>query len=139
MDEVAHDPVPGRPAGSVAGAWAAPVTPAHRLASQEWSLRSWRLPERGMETYMINLDINGKTVSVDLPADTPLLWTLRDELGLTGTKFGCGMALCGACTVHLDGAPTRACITPISAAVGKKVTTIEVIVATPVGKRLAAA
>ena len=60
---------------------------------------------------MTKLDINGKAVSIDLPAETPLLWVLRDELGLTGTKFGCGMALCGACTVHLDGAPTRACIT----------------------------
>src|SRR5216117_1408905 len=73
---------------------------------------------------MINLDINGKTVDVDVPDDTRLLWTLRDELGLTGTKFGCGMALCGACTVHLDGAPIRSCVTPISAAQGKKVTTI---------------
>ena len=88
---------------------------------------------------MINLDINGKTVSVDLPADTPLLWTLRDELGLTGTKFGCGMALCGACTVHLNGTPTRACVTPISAAVGTKITTIEAIGATPVGRRVEAA
>ena len=88
---------------------------------------------------MINLDINGKTVSVDLPADTPLLWTLRDELGLTGTKFGCGMALCGACTVHLDGAPMRSCVTPISAAVGKKITTIEAIGAMPVGRRVEAA
>ena len=88
---------------------------------------------------MINLDINGKTVSVDLPADTPLLWTLRDELGLTGTKFGCGMALCGACTVHLDGTPTRACVTPVSATVGKKITTIEAIGATPVGRRVEAA
>ena len=88
---------------------------------------------------MINLDINGKTVSVDIPADTPLLWTLRDELGLTGTKFGCGMALCGACTVHLNGTPTRACVTPISAAVGKKVTTIEAIGATAVGRRVEAA
>ena len=88
---------------------------------------------------MINLDINGKTVSVDIPADTPLLWTLRDELGLTGTKFGCGMALCGACTVHLNGTPTRACVTPISAAVGKKVTTIEAIGATPIGRRVEAA
>ena len=88
---------------------------------------------------MINLDINGKMVSVDVPADTPLLWTLRDELGLTGTKFGCGMALCVACTVHLDGTPMRACVTPISATVGKKITTIEAIGATPVGRRVEAA
>jgi isoquinoline 1-oxidoreductase alpha subunit len=92
-----------------------------------------------MEANMTSLDVNGKTVSVDVPAETPLLWTLRDELGLTGTKFGCGMALCGACTVHLDGAPTRSCITPISAAVGKKITTIEGIGATPVGQRVQAA
>jgi isoquinoline 1-oxidoreductase alpha subunit len=76
---------------------------------------------------MITLTINGKPRQIDLPADTPLLWALRDHLGLTGTKFGCGMALCGACTVHLDGEPTRACVTPISAAVGKKVVTIEAI------------
>ncbi len=88
---------------------------------------------------MRNLDINGRTVSVDVPDDTPLLWTLRDELGLTGTKFGCGMALCGACTVHLDGAPVRSCVTPISAAQGKKVTTIEAIGATPIGMRVEAA
>jgi isoquinoline 1-oxidoreductase subunit alpha len=74
---------------------------------------------------MIPLDINGKRQNVDLPGDTPLLWTLRDELGLTGTKFGCGMALCGACTVHLDGAAVRSCTLPISHAAGKKVTTIE--------------
>ncbi len=76
---------------------------------------------------MITLTINGKPRQIDLPADTPLLWALRDHLGLTGTKFGCGMALCGACTVHLDGEPTRACVTPISAAVGKKIVTIEAI------------
>jgi isoquinoline 1-oxidoreductase alpha subunit len=88
---------------------------------------------------MTTLDINGKRVDVDVPADTVLLWTLRDELGLTGTKFGCGMALCGACTVHLDGAPTRSCVTPISAAVGKKITTIEAIGATPIGQRVVTA
>ena len=88
---------------------------------------------------MTQLDINGKTVSLEVPADMPLLWVLRDELGLTGTKFGCGMALCGACTVHLDETPTRACVTPISAAQGKKVTTIEAIGATPIGKRVVAA
>jgi isoquinoline 1-oxidoreductase alpha subunit len=85
---------------------------------------------------MTRLNINGKAVTVDVPPNTPLLWTLRDELGLTGTKFGCGMALCGACTVHLDGTPTRSCVTPISAAEGKKVTTIEGIGATPVGQRV---
>jgi isoquinoline 1-oxidoreductase alpha subunit len=83
---------------------------------------------------MATLQINGKSMKVDAPDDTPLLWVVRDHLGLTGTKFGCGMALCGACTVHLDGAPTRSCQTPLSAAVGKKITTIEGVGATPVGK-----
>ena len=69
---------------------------------------------------MIKLNINGKSYDIDLPKDTPLLWVLRDEIGLTGTKFGCGMALCGACTVHIDGEPTRACVTPISALASKK-------------------
>ena len=80
------------------------------------------------------LTINGKQHNVDLPEDTPILWTLRDQLGMTGTKFGCGMALCGACTVHLDGEPIRSCITPISAAAGKKITTIEAIAEDKVGK-----
>jgi isoquinoline 1-oxidoreductase alpha subunit len=74
---------------------------------------------------MLTLDINGKTTRVDADPDTPLLWVLRDTLQLTGTKYGCGMALCGACTVHLDGEPVRACSTPVSAAVGKKLVTIE--------------
>jgi isoquinoline 1-oxidoreductase subunit alpha len=71
------------------------------------------------------LDINGRQVDVDIPPDTPLLWTLRDELGMTGTKFGCGMGLCGSCTVHVGNDAVRSCVTPISAATGKKVTTIE--------------
>ena len=74
---------------------------------------------------MISLSVNGKQHALDISPDTPLLWVLRDRLGLTGTKFGCGIALCGACTVHLDGKPARSCVTPISAAAGKKVTTIE--------------
>ena len=74
---------------------------------------------------MTSLNINGKRYDVDLPDDTPLLWALRDQLGMTGTKFGCGMALCGACTVHVNGQPTRSCITPVSAVAGKKITTIE--------------
>ena len=74
---------------------------------------------------MIRLNLNGKDASLDVDADMPLLWVLRDTLGLTGTKFGCGMALCGACTVHLEGAPVRSCVTPVSAAEGKHVTTIE--------------
>jgi isoquinoline 1-oxidoreductase alpha subunit len=85
---------------------------------------------------MVTLSINGKTENVDAPADMPLLWALRDVVGLTGTKFGCGMALCGACTVHLDGAPIRSCVTPVSTVVGKKITTIEGIGATPVGQRV---
>jgi isoquinoline 1-oxidoreductase alpha subunit len=74
---------------------------------------------------MIRLEINGKPQTVNVPGETPLLWTLRDEIGLTGTKFGCGMALCGACTVHLDGQAVRSCITPISAAANRKIVTIE--------------
>ena len=74
---------------------------------------------------MLALTINGRRHDVDVAADTPLLWVLRDALQLTGTKFGCGVALCGACTVHLDGEAIRSCVTPVSAAVGRKVTTIE--------------
>eukprot|EP01036_Dinobryon_divergens_P044071 gene44070-58767_t len=74
---------------------------------------------------VIDLKVNGKPVSLDVDADMPLLWALRDELNLTGTKFGCGMAMCGACTVHLDGEATRSCVLPVSAAAGKNVTTIE--------------
>ena len=83
---------------------------------------------------MVTLNVNGKTQQVDVAPDTPLLWALRDVLGLTGTKFGCGIALCGACTVHLDGQPTRACITPVSAAAQRKITTVEGIGADRVGK-----
>ena len=83
---------------------------------------------------MPTLQINGRSTVVDAPADTPLLWVLRDHVGLTGTKFGCGLALCGACTVHLDGQPVRSCQTPLSAVGGKKVTTIEGVGATKVGK-----
>jgi isoquinoline 1-oxidoreductase alpha subunit len=74
---------------------------------------------------MTPLTVNGRPVDLDVPADTPLLWALRDYLGLTGTKFGCGIAQCGACTVHLNGQPVRSCVTPVSAAAGRKVTTIE--------------
>jgi isoquinoline 1-oxidoreductase subunit alpha len=77
------------------------------------------------EADMIDVSVNGKTQRVDADPDTPLLWVIRESLGLTGTKYGCGMALCGACTVHLDGAPVRSCVTPVSAARGKRVTTIE--------------
>ena len=88
---------------------------------------------------MISLSINGKTRKVDAAPDTPLLWVLRDSLHLTGTKFGCGIAQCGACTVHFDGQPVRSCSTPVSAAAGKKVTTIEGIGATRAGKAVQAA
>jgi isoquinoline 1-oxidoreductase alpha subunit len=78
-----------------------------------------------------SIKVNGNTHSVDVDDDTPLLWVLRDVLGLTGTKFGCGMALCGACTVHLDGKAIRSCITPLSAVAGRKVTTIEGLASAP--------
>jgi isoquinoline 1-oxidoreductase alpha subunit len=74
---------------------------------------------------MITLNVNDKTVEVDAEPDTPLLWVLRDHLGMTGTKFGCGVAACGACTVLLDGAPVRTCVLPLAACAGKSVTTIE--------------
>jgi isoquinoline 1-oxidoreductase alpha subunit len=83
---------------------------------------------------MIPMTINGKTRSVDAAPDTPLLWVLRDTLAMTGTKFGCGIAVCGACTVHVDGAATRSCITPVSAVAGRKITTIEAVGANKVGK-----
>ncbi len=88
---------------------------------------------------MTKLNINGKQYQIDLPADTPLLWVLRDDLGLTGSKFGCGMALCGACTVHVDGRAVRACVTLISALADKKVITIEAISADTIGKAIQAA
>ncbi|HMK74316.1 MAG TPA: (2Fe-2S)-binding protein [Myxococcaceae bacterium] len=85
---------------------------------------------------MVTLEINGTSHRVDVSPDTPLLWALRDVLGLTGTKYGCGVALCGACTVHLDGIPRRACVTPVSAVVGHSVTTIEAVGRTETGKRV---
>ena len=86
-----------------------------------------------------SLTINGKSVTVNAEPDTPLLWVIRDEVGLTGTKFGCGAALCGACTVHLEGAPVRSCQTPLSAAAGKNVSTIESVSSTAVGRKVQAA
>jgi isoquinoline 1-oxidoreductase alpha subunit len=83
---------------------------------------------------MITLDVNGKQLTTDAADDTPLLWVLRDHLDLTGTKFGCGMAQCGACTVHIDGQATRSCVLPVSAVAGKKITTIENVAAESVGK-----
>jgi len=85
---------------------------------------------------MAKLLINGQQQELDVPGDMPLLWVLRDVVGLTGTKFGCGVALCGACTVHLDGRPIRSCITPVSNVVGKKITTIEAIGDTESGAKI---
>jgi isoquinoline 1-oxidoreductase alpha subunit len=85
---------------------------------------------------MMTLRINGQEHQVDVPDDMPLLWVLRDIVGLTGTKFGCGVALCGACTVHLDGRPIRSCITPVASTAGKTITTIEAIGDTPSGKKI---
>src|SRR5256712_4162937 len=87
----------------------------------------------------MELTINGKTRQVDVPADMPVLWVLRDVLGMTGTKFGCGLSLCGACTVHLDGRAIRSCVTPVSAAAGKPITTIEAVGETAAGKKIQAA
>src|SRR5215831_11496405 len=88
---------------------------------------------------MVNLRVNGQDRTFDGDPSMPLMWYLRDGLGLTGTKFGCGIAVCGACTVHLDGQPVFSCQTPLSAVVGKKITTIEGIGATKVGKAVQAA
>jgi isoquinoline 1-oxidoreductase alpha subunit len=83
-----------------------------------------------------DIKVNGTTHSVDVDGDTPLLWVLRDVLGMTGTKFGCGVALCGACTVHVDGVATRSCITPVDSIGGSAITTIEAIGATPAGAKI---
>ena len=84
----------------------------------------------------MQITINGGAREVDVPVDMPLLWVLRDVLGMTGTKFGCGMALCGACTVQLDGRAIRSCVTPVSAVAGKAITTVEAIGGTPAGKKI---
>jgi len=88
---------------------------------------------------MIRFTVNGERLETNVSPDTPLLWFLRDNLNLTGTKFGCGMALCGACTVHVDGEAVRSCATPVSSLNGKRVTTIEEIGRTPVGRSVQAA
>src|SRR3954467_5010218 len=88
---------------------------------------------------MATLNVNGKDLQVDADPSTPVLWALRDTLGLTGTKFGCGQALCGACTVHIDGAATRSCVTPISAAGGRRIPTIEAVGQDRVGRAVQAA
>jgi isoquinoline 1-oxidoreductase alpha subunit len=85
---------------------------------------------------MQELTVNGERRQVDVPPDMPVLWVLRDVIGLTGTKFGCGIAACGACTVHLDGQPIRSCVTPVSAVAGKSITTIEAVGSTPAGKKI---
>ena len=82
------------------------------------------------------VEINGEVRELDVPGEMPLLWALRNELGMVGTKFGCGMALCGACTVHVDGIAARSCTTPVSALAGKKVTTIEALAESPIGRAL---
>lgn len=85
---------------------------------------------------MISLNVNGKKYEVDVSSDTPLLWVIREKIGLTGTKFGCGMMLCGACTVHVNGEAVRSCVTPVSDVEGKKITTIEGIGTTRLGKAI---
>ena len=85
---------------------------------------------------MIELNVNGSTTTVAVPENMPLLWVLRDVLGMTGTKFGCGIAQCGACTVHLDGEPTRSCITAVGDAAGKAITTIEAVGEAPAGRAI---
>src|ERR1700712_2733749 len=91
---------------------------------------TFHLPQR---TFMPAFTLNGKDTTLDLPDDMPLLWAIRDVVGLTGTKFGCGIAQCGACTVHVEGEAVRSCVTPLSAVVGKKVVTIEAMDQDPVG------
>jgi isoquinoline 1-oxidoreductase alpha subunit len=88
------------------------------------------------EAAMFVLHVNGEERSVDVPADMPLLWVLRDVVGLTGTKFGCGVAQCGACTVHLDGQPVRSCVLPVGAIGQKAITTIEAVGQTPAGQKI---
>jgi isoquinoline 1-oxidoreductase alpha subunit len=85
---------------------------------------------------MAQVTINGETRNLDVPDEMPLLWALRQELGMVGTKFGCGMGLCGACTVHVDGAAVRSCSTPVGSLAGKKITTIEALEQSPVGQAL---
>src|ERR1700693_362887 len=88
---------------------------------------------------MIHLNINGKDTAIDAPGDMPLLWALRDVADLTGTKFGCGMALCGACTVHLDGVAIRSCVTPLASVAGKHITTVEGMASLKAGHAVQAA
>ena len=110
-------------------------TPAGVRAGQMPDV-SWAADFIRKVTSMPTLTINGQEQQLDVPDDMPLLWALRDVVGLTGTKFGCGIALCGACTVHLDGRPIRSCITPIANVVGKKITTVEAIGETESGAKI---
>jgi isoquinoline 1-oxidoreductase alpha subunit len=114
------------------------AAPKRRIAARRRSLRfALRVSRLGGEHVMAyTIKVNGTTHSVDVDGDTPLLWVLRDVLGMTGTKFGCGMALCGACTVHVDGAPTRSCITPVESIGASEVTTIEAIGSTAAGAKI---
>jgi isoquinoline 1-oxidoreductase subunit alpha len=104
-------------------------------------IRAYNLAQRNSREamLMITLDINGKKLQTDAEPDTPLLWVLRDHLGLTGSKYGCGKALCGACTVHVNGSATRSCVLPLSAAAEMKITTIEAIDETAIGQAVQAA
>src|ERR1700754_3164527 len=100
-------------------------------------VRRWPVRTSRKDRHMaFTININGKEHQVDVDGDTPLLWVLRDVLGMTGTKFGCGMALCGACTVHVDGAPTRFCVMPVDSLGSSKITTIEAIGKTEAGARI---
>jgi isoquinoline 1-oxidoreductase subunit alpha len=103
---------------------------AARTSRQSPSKEKWE------DAMAFAIKVNGNTHNVDVDVDTPLLWVLRDVLGMTGTKFGCGMALCGACTVHIDGVPTRSCITSVDSIGASSITTIEAIGATPVGAKI---
>src|SRR6266446_2697020 len=101
-----------------------PPNPPHRVAC-DIRRDIIRRTYSGREAWMISTTVNGKSENIDADADMPLLWAIREKLGLTGTKFGCGVAQCGACTVHVDGQSVRSCVTPVAAVTGKKVTTIE--------------
>ena len=115
----------GEPTGLLLGAH------AHQQAS-DYAFAISLTPDFSMAILTVN--INGKDTPVNADASTPILWALRDTLGMTGTKFGCGIAMCGACTVHLNGSAIRSCVTPLSAAVGQKITTIEALSSDRTGK-----
>jgi isoquinoline 1-oxidoreductase subunit alpha len=109
---------------------------AGMFKTSSWPFLSLGRTMTGASIVTTTLKINGQSTSVDAPEDMPLLWVLRDLLGMTGTKFGCGIAQCGACTVHIDGAPVRSCMLPVGAIGDKAVTTIEGVGATPAGARV---